>query len=490
MLDLIIKRCTLPDGRQDIDIGIAQGRIAALEPALKAEAARSIDAAGQLVSPPFVDAHFHMDSTLSFGLPRVNQSGTLLEGIALWGELKPLLTQEALVERALAYCDWAVARGLLAIRSHVDVCDPRLLAVEALLHVREQVKPYLDLQLVAFPQDGVLRAPGAMDNLKRALDMGVDVVGGIPHFERTMQDGAESVRLLCELAAERGLRVDMHCDESDDPLSRHVETLAYHAQRLGLQGRVTGSHLTSMHSMDNYYVSKLIPLMREAGVSAIANPLINITLQGRHDSYPKRRGDARARAAGRRRAGGLRPRLRDGSLVQPGLGRHAGGRAHGPARGADDGPGRHARLFRGRDHDPGPHPGLDDTGLAVGKRADLVLLQARDAVEALRLRATRLMVLRGGQSSPKPRRPPPRCTCRAVPRRSASRRRPAERMRRGGHAAPSAPGFVPPYFNGMQMQVCNCAGGVVRGSFMYISNMGKSAGTSPLPGSHSENIQL
>ena len=159
MLDLIIKRCTLPDGRQDIDIGIAQGRIAALEPALKAEAARTIDAAGQLVSSPFVDAHFHMDSTLSFGLPRVNQSGTLLEGIALWGELKPLLTQEALVERALAYCDWAVARGLLAIRSHVDVCDPRLLAVEALLHVREQVKPYLDLQLVAFPQDGVLRAP-------------------------------------------------------------------------------------------------------------------------------------------------------------------------------------------------------------------------------------------------------------------------------------------------------------------------------------------
>ena len=347
MLDLIIKRCTLPDGRQDIDIGIAQGRIAALEPALKAEAARTIDAAGQLVSSPFVDAHFHMDSTLSFGLPRVNQSGTLLEGIALWGELKPLLTQEALVERALAYCDWAVARGLLAIRSHVDVCDPRLLAVEALLHVRERALPG--------PAAGRLPAgrraarPGAMDNLKRALDMGVDVVGGIPHFERTMQDGAESVRLLCELAAERGLRVDMHCDESDDPLSRHIETLAYHAQRLGLQGRVTGSHLTSMHSMDNYYVSKLIPLMREAGVSAIANPLINITLQGRRQLSQAPRHDARARAAGRRRAGGLRPRLRDGSLVQPGLGRHAGGRAHGPARGADDGPGRHARLFRGRD---------------------------------------------------------------------------------------------------------------------------------------------
>ena len=211
----------------------------------------------------------------------------------MWGELKPLLTQEALVERALQYCDWAVAKGLLAIRSHVDVCDDRLLAVEALLHVKQRVAPYLDLQLVAFPQDGVLRSPTALANLKRALDLGVDVVGGIPHFERTMADGAESVKILCELAAERGLRVDMHCDESDDPMSRHVETLAFHTSRLGLHGRVTGSHLTSMHSMDNYYVSKLLPLMREAQLHAIANPLINITLQGRHDTYPKRRGMTR-----------------------------------------------------------------------------------------------------------------------------------------------------------------------------------------------------
>ena len=490
MLDLIIKRCTLPDGRQDIDIGIAQGRIAALEPALKAEAARSIDAAGQLVSPPFVDAHFHMDSTLSFGLPRVNQSGTLLEGIALWGELKPLLTQEALVERALAYCDWAVARGLLAIRSHVDVCDPRLLAVEALLRARAgQALP--GFATGRLPAGRRAARPGAMDNLKRALDMGVDVVGGIPHFERTMQDGAESVRLLCELAAERGLRVDMHCDESDDPLSRHVETLAYHAQRLGLQGRVTGSHLTSMHSMDNYYVSKLIPLMREAGVSAIANPLINITLQGRHDSYPKRRGMTRVPEL---LAAGVPVAFGHDCVMDPWYSLGSGDMLEVAHMGL------HVAQMTGQDAmracfeavttTPARILGLDDTGLAVGKRADLVLLQARDAVEALRLRATRLMVLRGGAVIAETRRPPPRCTCRAVPRRSASRRRPAERMRRGGHAAPSAPGFVPPYFNGMQMQVCNCAGGVVRGSFMYISNMGKSAGTSPLPGSHSENIQL
>ena len=198
-----------------------------------------------------------------------------------------------------------------------------------------------------FPQDGVLRSPGALDNLKRALDLGVDVVGGIPHFERTMADGAESVKLLCELAAQRGLRVDMHCDETDDPMSRHIETLAYHTQRLGLQGRVNGSHLTSMHSMDNYYVSKLIPLMAEARVSAVANPLINITIQGRHDTYPKRRGMTRVPellAAGV--PGRLRSRLRDGPLVQPRLRRHAGGCAHGSARGADDRTGGNAGLLR------------------------------------------------------------------------------------------------------------------------------------------------
>src|SRR5947199_8487081 len=293
MLDLLIKNANLPDGRTAIDIAVQDARIVEVRPAITAASRETIDAGGQLVSPPFVDAHFHMDATLSYGLPRVNQSGTLLEGIALWGELKPQLTHEAIVERALAYCDWAVAKGLLAIRSHVDVCDPRLLAVEALLHVREKVKPYLDLQLVAFPQDGVLRSAGALDQLKRALAMGVDVIGGIPHFERTMADGAESIRILCELAAQLGCPVDMHCDETDDPLSRHIETLAFHTKRLGMQGRVTGSHLTSMHSMDNYYASKLIPLIAESGVAAVANPLINITLQGRHDSYPKRRGMTR-----------------------------------------------------------------------------------------------------------------------------------------------------------------------------------------------------
>ena len=398
MLDLILRNCTLPDGRTGIDIGIAGDRIKAVEPALKAPAAAEVDAAGQLVTPPFVDAHFHMDSTLSYGLPRINQSGTLLEGIALWGELKPLLTQDAIVERALAYCDWAVAKGLLAIRSHVDVCDPRLLATEALLHVREKVRPYLDLQLVAFPQDGVLRAPGALDNLKRALGMGVDVVGGIPHFERTMADGAESVRILCELACERGLRVDMHCDESDDPLSRHIETLACQTVRLGLQGRVTGSHLTSMHSMDNYYVSKLIPLIRESGVAAIANPLINITLQGRHDSYPKRRGMTRVPEL---LAGGVPVAFGHDCVMDPWYSLGSGDMlevAHMGLHVAQmTGQEAMRACFAAVTETPARILGLEGYGIAPDCRADLVLLQARDPVEAIRLRATRLLVLRAGK---------------------------------------------------------------------------------------------
>src|SRR3954468_16309800 len=258
--DILVKGGILPDGRT-VDIGISVDRIAAIEPQIQAEAGHTVDAAGSLVSPPFIDPHFHMDATLSYGIPRINASGTLLEGIALWGELKPLLTHEAVRQRALAYCDWAVSMGLLAIRSHVDVCDDRLLAVEALLAVKKEVAPYIDLQLVAFPQDGFYRSPGARENTIRALDLGVDIVGGIPHFERTMEDGGRSVTELCEIAAQRGLMVDIHCDETDDPLSRHIEQLAYETQRLALNGRVAGSHLTSMHSMDNYYVSKLMPLI-------------------------------------------------------------------------------------------------------------------------------------------------------------------------------------------------------------------------------------
>ncbi len=398
MADLLIRNARLSDGRSGQDVLIAGGRIVSVAPRIDASAARTLDARGYLLTPPFVDAHFHMDSTLTYGMPRVNASGTLLEGIALWGELKPALTQDAIVERALAYCDWAVARGLLAIRSHVDVCDPRLLAVEALLHVRERVKPYLDLQLVAFPQDGLLRSPGAIANLRRALALGVDVVGGIPHFERTMADGAESIRILCEIAADEGRLVDMHCDETDDPMSRHIETLAFMTQRLGLHGRVTGSHLTSMHSMDNYYVSKLIPLIRDAQVSAIANPLINITLQGRHDAYPKRRGMTRVpelMAAGVDVAFGhdcvMDPWYPLGSADMLEVASMA---LHVAQMTSADGM---RAAFDAVTVSPARILHLEGYGIAPGCRADCVLLQARNPVEAIRLRAARLAVIRAGE---------------------------------------------------------------------------------------------
>jgi cytosine deaminase len=395
--DIIVRGGTFPDGKV-ADIGIRGATIEAIEPRLDAEAKAVVDASGNLVSQPFVDPHFHMDATLSYGIPRINASGTLLEGIALWGELKPLLTYEAVRERALIYCDWAVSMGLLAIRTHVDVCDDRLLAVDALLDVRKTVAPYLDLQLVAFPQDGFYRSKTARENTLRALDKGVEIVGGIPHFERTMADGTRSVTELCEIAAERGLMVDMHCDETDDPLSRHIEQLAYETQRLGLQGRVAGSHLTSMHSMDNYYVSKLLPLIAEAEVSAIPNPLINIMLQGRHDAYPKRRGLTRVPEMLRH---GIRVGWGQDCVLDPWY-------SLGTADMLDVAfMGLHvAQMSSPRDmrtcfdmvtKTNAEIMGLDHLGLEVGKAASLVVLDAGNPIEAIRLRAERLCVIASGK---------------------------------------------------------------------------------------------
>jgi cytosine deaminase len=398
MFDLIIRNANLPDGRTGIDIAIAKGVVTDVAAKLDANAHREIDATGRLASPPFVDSHFHLDSTLTYGRPRVNASGTLLEGIELWGELKPDLTVENIKARAIKLCHWAIARGTLAIRSHVDVSDDRLPAVKALLDVRQEIKPYIDLQLVAFPQDGYLRYPGSADNMKRALDLGVDVVGGIPHFERTMADGAASVKALCELAADRGLRVDMHCDESDDPLSRHIEMLTFQTQRLGLQARVTGSHLTSMHSMDNYYVSKLIPLMAEARVHVVANPLINITLQGRYDTYPKRRGMTRVKEL---MEAGINVAFGQDALMDPwySFGSHDMlevahmGLHVAQMTGVD----QTRQIFEAVTYNGAKVMGLEGYGLEPGCRADVVILQAANVHEALRLKPARLFVIRRGK---------------------------------------------------------------------------------------------
>lgn len=396
MFDLLIKGGTLPDGRL-ADIGITGERIIAVGQ-LDAQAAQVIDASGDLVSAPFVDPHFHMDATLSYGLPRVNASGTLLEGISLWGELRDMATVDDMIARALRYCDWAVSMGLLAIRTHVDTTPDHLHGVVAMLEVKRRVAPYLDLQLVAFPQDGLYRSATGRANVIRALDMGVDVVGGIPHFERTMDEGAASVRDLCRLAAERGLPIDLHCDETDDPLSRHVETLAREVTRHGLGGRAAGSHLTSMHSMDNYYVSKLLPLIAEAGLSAIPNPLINITLQGRHDSYPKRRGLTRVKEM---QAHGIRVGWGQDCVLDPWyslgtadmldvafMGLHVAQMTH---------PDEMRRCFDMVTVENAAIMGLEGYGLQPGCIASLVVLDAGSPTEALRLRPDRLAVVARGK---------------------------------------------------------------------------------------------
>jgi cytosine deaminase len=397
--DLIVRNANLPDGRTGQTIAVKAGRIVAVGADVNGEAGEILDAGGHLVSPPFVDPHFHMDATLSLGLPRMNRSGTLLEGIALWGELRPTLTHEAVVERALRYCDLAVSQGLLHIRSHVDISDPRLVTVEALLDVRKKVAPYIDLQLVAFPQDGYYRSPGAVEALNRALDMGVDIVGGIPHFERTMQEGTASVEALCRIAADRGLPVDMHCDETDDPMSRHIETLAAQAIRFGLQGQVAGSHLTSMHSMDNYYVSKLIPLMAEARINVIPNPLINIMLQGRHDTYPKRRGLTRVREL---MEAGLNVSFGHDCVMDPWYSMGSGDMLEvghmaihvAQMAGIDD----RKKIFDALTVNSAKTMGLEGYGLEKGCHADFIVLQARDPLEALRLKPARLAVIRRGKT--------------------------------------------------------------------------------------------
>ena len=396
--DLIVKNATLPDGRRGMDILCKDGFISDIGLNIDAEANQVIDAEGYLVSPPFIDPHFHMDATLSLGTPRLNISGTLLEGIELWGELKPVQSIDDIIQRALKYCDLAISMGIGAIRSHVDICDNELKGVEALLEVRKAVAPYLDLQLVAFPQDGLFRSSSAVGNLNRALDMGVEIVGGIPHFERTMDDGIESVRYLCELAAKRGLMVDMHCDESDDPMSRHIEVLAYHTKRLGLHGMVTGSHLTSMHSMDNYYVSKLIPLIAESGVNVIPNPLINIMLQGRHDTFPKRRGLTRVSEL---RNAGIMIGFGSDCMMDPWYSLGKADMLEVAAMGLHVGQlSSRADMewcFDAVTVNSAKIMGFESYELQKNGRANMVLLQARNKIEALRLKANRLLVIRDGK---------------------------------------------------------------------------------------------
>ena len=398
MLDLLLTNARIHGEKELMHIACKDGRICEVAGKIDGDAREKIDAKGNLVTPPFVDSHVHLDGTLTYGMPRKNESGTLLEGIRIWGELKPDLTPEAVRKRALELLHWSIARGNLAVRSHVDTSDESLMAVDVLLDIKKEMAPFVDLQLVAFPQDGVLRIPKGVESLTRALDRGVDVVGGIPHFERTMDQGGESVKILCEIAALKGLMVDMHCDESDDPMSRHIERLAFETTRLGLQGRVAGSHLTSMHAMDNYYVTKLFPLIREAGISCICNPLVNMNLQGRHDAYPKRRGLMRVPEL---LNAGINVSLGHDDIMDPWypLGSHDMlDVAHMAAHALHmTGTRQLETLFEAVTCRGAKTLNLQNYGLEKGCRADMVILQANSRIDAIRLRPPRLFVIRSGK---------------------------------------------------------------------------------------------
>ena len=294
--DLLIRHAQLHRRQGLVDIAIQHGQFAVIASDLSRDSAtRELDAAGCLVTQPFIDAHVHLDAVLTVGQPRYNTSGTLLEGIQIWSERKPSLTHEDVKRRALEEIRWEVAQGTLHIRSHVDVCDPSLTALRALLEVREEVRDICDLQLVAFPQDGILSFPNGRELMRQAMELGCDVVGGIPHYEWTRDMGVEDVHYAFALAKEFNRDIDCHCDETDDPLSRFTEVMAADTLEQRWQGRVTASHCTAMHSYDNAYAFKLIRLLARAQVSVVANPFDNVVLQGRFDTYPKRRGITRVK---------------------------------------------------------------------------------------------------------------------------------------------------------------------------------------------------
>src|SRR3989440_2909054 len=397
--DLIIRHAQLHRGKVPVDIAVKDGHFARIASDITESAAREIDAAGRLVTPPFIDAHVHLDAVLTVGQPRYNASGTLLEGIQIWSERKPSLTHEDVKRRALEEIRWEVAQGTLYIRSHVDVCDPTLTALKVLIEVREEVRDICDVQLVAFPQDGILSFPDGRELMRKAMELGCDLVGGIPHYEWTRDMGVEDVHFAFELAKEFNRDIDCHCDETDDPLSRFTEVMAADTIEQGWQGRVTASHCTAMHSYDNAYAFKLIRLLSRAQVNVVANPFDNVVLQGRFDTYPKRRGITRVKEL---LAAGVNVALGHDSIMDPWF----------PLGKGDMLAAAQLALFLC--HMSG-YAEINDVlelittnaakalriqdryGIAEGKPADFLVLEAPSAFEALRLIPTRLHVYKRGR---------------------------------------------------------------------------------------------
>ncbi len=298
-MQLRVRRALLQDGGDLVDLHVDNGSISSIEPHVEHDAGRvaevEIDAAGSMVRPPFVEPHIHLDATLTAGEPRWNESGTLWEGIAVWSERKPSVTRQDVLDRAEQVLRWQAAQGVLFVRSHCDVTDPTLTALDALVELRELVSDVMVLQIVAFPQEGIVSFPGGAALLEEAVRRGADVVGAIPHYEDTREDGVRSLEIAVEIAQRHDRMIDAHCDEIDDEQSRFVEVLATLAMRSGLRERVTASHTTAMGSYNGAYAYKLERLIERSGINLVSNPMVNLALQGRFDDYPKRRGLTRVK---------------------------------------------------------------------------------------------------------------------------------------------------------------------------------------------------
>ncbi len=299
MIDLLVRGARVagsPDPAP-VDLHVDKGVILEIVPAAAelVPAQTIVEARGALLSAPYVEPHIHLDTALTCGEPRWNASGTLWEGIACWSERKAVLSREDVTDRAEEIIRWQVANGVLFVRSHVDTTDPKLMALDALLEVRDRVRDVVEVQIVAFPQEGICSFPDGERLMEEAAQRGADVVGAIPHFEDTREDGVRSIEVAIDIAVRHGLMVDAHCDEIDDEQSRFIEVLATQALRTGLRDKVTASHATAMGSYNAAYSYKLQRLLRRSGINLVCNPLVNLNLQGRFDGYPKRRGMLQAK---------------------------------------------------------------------------------------------------------------------------------------------------------------------------------------------------
>ncbi|ARW20502.1 Cytosine deaminase [Pediococcus pentosaceus] len=292
---MLIKNVHIENDPEVKDVRIENGIFKAIGKNLEASDDVVIDANGKLLLPPFIDSHVHLDATLTAGDPEWNETGTLFDGIRIWSERKQTLTKKETKERAIQTLKKQASHGIQFVRSHVDTTDPSFTALEALLEVKDEVKDFMELQLVAFPQEGILSFKNGKNLIKQAVEMGVDVIGAIPHFEFNRDYGVDSLKYIVELAEKYDKLIDVHCDEIDDPNSRHLEVLATLAYESGLKNKVTASHTTAMGSYNDAYVYKLMRLLEMSNINMVCNPLINMHLGGRFDTYPKRRGLARVK---------------------------------------------------------------------------------------------------------------------------------------------------------------------------------------------------